>query len=768
MARRFSSHVMPGRARSWATVGALTAGVLTLAWLGAPGATASLRPARAPGSGHATPQVSAPVHYTLPPNVKRVCPWPPRHGRVACLLLRRTDITDTDISATDGPARAKPAGYSPANLRSAYKLPGGTAGRGETVALVDAYDDPRAEADLAVYRKQYKLPPCTTANGCFRKVNQAGRQSHYPAPDADWATEESLDIEMVSAICPNCHILLVEANSQSPGDLAASVNTAVRLGARYVSNSWGFSGDSRSFSPLTKDFDHPGVAITVAAGDSGYGTEWPATLSQVISVGGTSLLPASNSRGWDEIVWTGTGSGCAALRAKPSWQHDSGCSRRTDNDVAAIADPETGVAFYDSYLASGWGEVGGTSVSSPIIASVYALAGRPLPGTYPASYLYSARSGIFDIVGGTNKLSGGNCNPAYLCNAGPGYDGPSGVGTPDGAGAFSAPVDYVAMGDSYSSGEGVTPYYRDSNTKTNQCHRSKFGYPTLVKLPGQPLPISRMGGNSTFSFIACSGAETTGITGAAAFSRDAKERQYNEDHNTDWLQAQNLPGGLQADSDTLSSSTTLVTISVGGNDARFGDVLNGCLRLAPKLKTHCSSPDYTLVRDSVATKPKDPMPLREFEPVVIRLLELHLVRTYEAIHTAAPNAEIIVAGYPLLFPKNATRTCTVGRVLHLTFKLHPDDQNWLDDMGIKLNQSVADAVSTVRATGVNIRFVDPVAAFAGHEICSKRPWINGLKAFAPSPAGPRVPSPASFHPNKAGQAEYAKLINGCLDKPAAC
>src|SRR5262249_38326905 len=222
----------------------------------------------------------------------------------------------------------------------------------------------------------------------------------------------------------SCHILLVESDGTFSG-IAHGVDTAVRLGAAYVSNSYG-APDSSATAGLEKFYNHPGVAVTVSSGDTGYGVEWPAAYPQVISVGGTSLLPASNKRGWDEIVWTGTGSGCSALWPKPRWQTDTGCKKRTDNDVAAVADPETGVAIYDSFGVGGWGEVGGTSVSSPIIASVYALGGRPVAGTYPASYLYAAqragRAGLFDIIAGTNKLTGPNCSPPYLCNGETGYD----------------------------------------------------------------------------------------------------------------------------------------------------------------------------------------------------------------------------------------------------------------------------------------------------------------------------------------------------------
>jgi subtilase family serine protease len=371
----------------------------------------------------------------LPPNVRPACPWPPASGQMACLALVRTDIA----SQTGLLTSSAPPGLGPAQLRSAYKL--GTAsannGSGETVGIVDAYNDPNAESDLAVYRAQFGLPPCTTANGCFKKVNEQGQQGSYPLADPGWAIEISLDLDMVSAICPRCHILLVEATTQSfvPPDLPASVNEAVTLGAKFVSNSYG-AGEVAAETTLDHYYNHVGVAVTAASGDYGYGTIWPAASHYVTAVGGTSLLPASNTRGWDEIAWSGGGSGCSPYETKPSWQHDTGCTHRTVADVAAVADPDAGgVAVYDSYFfGAGWWVVGGTSVASPIIASVYALAGTPGANTYPASYPYANRTALFDIVSGTNSFSG--CSPTYLCTARSGYDGPTGLGTPDGIASF--------------------------------------------------------------------------------------------------------------------------------------------------------------------------------------------------------------------------------------------------------------------------------------------------------------------------------------------
>ncbi|MFI9382553.1 peptidase S8 [Kutzneria sp. NPDC052558] len=354
----------------------------------------------------------------------RSCAEKPAPGFAACTALVRTDAAARSF------APAAPAGLGPASLQSAYKL-SAAGGAGLTVAIVDAFDDPRAEADLGVYRSTFGLPACTTANGCFRKVNQNGAASPLPAGNTGWAEEISLDIDMVSAICPQCHILLVEASSASFTNLGTSVNTAVRLGAVAVSNSYGggeFSGETSADS----FYNHPGVAVTVSSGDSGFGVEYPAASRFVTAVGGTHLTAGGGARGWTETAWSGAGSGCSAFEAKPTWQHDTGCARRTVADVSAVADPATGVAVYDTYNVGGWLVFGGTSVSSPIIASVYALAGRPAAGSVPASLAYAHPTSLFDVTSGSN----GSCGGSYLCTARAGYDGPTGLGTPNGLGAF--------------------------------------------------------------------------------------------------------------------------------------------------------------------------------------------------------------------------------------------------------------------------------------------------------------------------------------------
>ena len=243
---------------------------------------------------------------------KRVCTVAPR-GHAACLALIRTNVPQhrQPVAAPNSPPVG--VGYGPPSLQNAYQLPSSTAGSGQTVAVVDAYDDPHAAADLAAYRAAWGLPPCGA--GCFTKVNEHGQTSPLPAPDAGWALEESLDLDMVSAICPHCHIVLVEANSNSLSDLGTGVNAAVALGARFVSNSYG-GGEFPAETALDGYYNHPGVAVTVAAGDSGFGVAYPAASRYVTSVGGTTLFIPLRHITWSETVWGGTGSGCS-LTTRP-------------------------------------------------------------------------------------------------------------------------------------------------------------------------------------------------------------------------------------------------------------------------------------------------------------------------------------------------------------------------------------------------------------------------------------------------------------------
>ncbi|MCU1449794.1 MAG: hypothetical protein JWP02_1964 [Acidimicrobiales bacterium] len=344
--------------------------------------------------------------------------------------------TTTTTPATTTTTPAPHNGFGADDLQSAYGLTAAAAGGGgggQTVAIVDAFDHPHAEADLGVYRSYYGLPACTAANGCFRKVDQRGGTT-YPAVDTGWAQETSLDLDMVSASCPNCHILLVESDTAGTGDMAEAVNTAARLGANAISNSYGVTEAVYALAPDDAAYRHPGIAITASTGDNGYGVQFPASSDAVTAVGGTSLSKSTGSRGWSERAWSGAGSGCSSFFAKPSWQNDSGCSKRAIADVSAVADPATGVAVYDSVDDGaghhGWLVFGGTSVGAPLIAGVYALAGNA--STAGPGYPYAHTGSLNDVTSGSN----GACVPTYLCTAGPGYDGPTGLGTPAGVGAF--------------------------------------------------------------------------------------------------------------------------------------------------------------------------------------------------------------------------------------------------------------------------------------------------------------------------------------------
>jgi subtilase family serine protease len=295
------------------------------------------------------------------------------------------------------------------------------------VAIVDAYANPNAAADLAAYRTAFGLGAAHLI-----QVNQTGGPITKVRGNVGWGQEEMLDLEMISAICPSCHIIYVGANSASFADLGAAVDTAARLGAKVISNSYGGPEFSTEAS-IASHYSHPGVAITVSSGDNGYGVQAPAAFNTVTAVGGTTLTLNTNGTRASETVWSGAGSGCSAYITKPTWQVDTLCANRTVADVAAVADPATGVAVYDSYgshRGANWYVFGGTSVAAPIIGAVYALSGKT--AGVPASLAYAKAGSLFDVTSGSN----GSCGGTYLCTGGSGYDGPTGNGTPNGAGAF--------------------------------------------------------------------------------------------------------------------------------------------------------------------------------------------------------------------------------------------------------------------------------------------------------------------------------------------
>ncbi|WP_233097920.1 S53 family peptidase [Dictyobacter vulcani] len=344
-------------------------------------------------------------------------------GYAACRALQSTTSVATPASQTqagvtpNAQAPGASAPYSPANLAAAYKLPT-SANVAQTVAIVDAYDDPNAESDLATYRSHFGLPACTSSNGCFRKVNQSGGTS-YPAANSGWAGEISLDVDMVSAICNHCKILLVEANSSSLSDLGTAVNTAVSLGANEISNSYGGSQSSSDTSSCNAYYNHPGVAVTASSGDGGPAVESPADCPHVVAVGGTSLNSNGSETAWNTSSTEGAGGGCSSYITRPGWENNTltGCAQRAVADVSAVADPNTGVYVYDSYQSGGWLQYGGTSASSPIIASVYALAGG-VSGDAASIPWNKRANGCLFSVGGKS------------------YAYQTGLGSPNGTGCF--------------------------------------------------------------------------------------------------------------------------------------------------------------------------------------------------------------------------------------------------------------------------------------------------------------------------------------------
>jgi subtilase family serine protease len=329
---------------------------------------------------------------------------------------------------------ASPQGFSAAQLRSAYHA---TSNGSAKVAIVTAYGDPGIKDDLDKYSRTMGLPllpNCSSKaqTSCFEKTDQRGGQ-RFPRADAGWGLETALDVEAVHAMCPGCRIELVQADTASTTDLLAAVDQAVASGAGIVSMSWGgaeFSGEASS----DRHFQPAGVTFVASSGDSGYGTSWPAASNQVIAVGGTHLQLGPNGRA-GETVWAGSGSGCSRYEAKPAWQHDAGCKGRMVADVSADADPASGAAIATGLgpNGAGWYTVGGTSLAAPLVAGLIGLAGGGNHATI-ARQLYTAvgTARLYDVSSGSN----GACSPAYLCTAASGYDGPTGVGTPNGPAAF--------------------------------------------------------------------------------------------------------------------------------------------------------------------------------------------------------------------------------------------------------------------------------------------------------------------------------------------
>ncbi len=319
---------------------------------------------------------------------------------------------------------------------SAYSVPT-TLGSGKTVAIVDAYDDPNAESRPGA--------PTAATSGCRPARPQRLLQEGQPERRDQSAPggEHRLGAEEIArhrdGLGDLPELPHPAGRGEQPDDRQPRHRGQQRRHAwapKFVSNSYGGS-ESRARRATTLVLQPPRRGDRRLAGDSGYGVEYPAASPYVTAVGGTALSHTSNARGWTESVWStssseGAGSGCSAYEPKPSFQHDTGCSRRTIADVSAVADPATGVAVYDSYGSGGWTVFGGTSVASPIIGAMYALANSPAPSAYPNSYPYANPGALWDVTTGHTST----CSPAYLCTAEVGYDGPTGLGTPNGAAAF--------------------------------------------------------------------------------------------------------------------------------------------------------------------------------------------------------------------------------------------------------------------------------------------------------------------------------------------
>jgi len=427
-------------------------------------------------SGHHALEAIEP--YSKHPSETRpyaVCP-PPTKTQASCMAIgvpSLNKLASLGLVAPSYEGSGEGGGFSPADLRSAYKLPS-EGGEGQTVAIVDAYDDPNAKEDLAEYRAKYKLPSC--GEGCFEKVNQKGEAKNYPEASGSWGIEISLDLDMVSATCPKCHILLVEAENAAIENLLLAVEEAAKKEAKVISDSWAgaeFSGETSDDHYL----NHPGIPILFASGDYGYGVLYPSASPDVVAVGGTSLEKDSVvERGWKEKAWSDAGSGCSEYEEKLAWQKDEGCSKRTVADVSAVASPETPVSVYDTYPYDGtkgkWWLVGGTSAATPLVAGVEMLSSSAFRSAGPrAFYAAGQGGGLFDVSEGYNGL----CE-TYLCDAEVGYDGPTGWGTPDGPqalpGAFTEAAKIVSTSKATLHGAvdpngHATKYYFQYGTSTS-------------------------------------------------------------------------------------------------------------------------------------------------------------------------------------------------------------------------------------------------------------------------------------------------------------
>jgi len=399
-------------------------------------------------SAQALPQGDAPGLAVAAQHVPACPPNDHANGSAHCHARVVVDAKGKPINPF-APCCIIRTSYSPQQFRSAYNLNSYSGSPQQIIGIVDAFNDPNIQTDLDAYSTRFgipSLPPCvgpiaSSTVSCFQKVDQRGGTSYPSKIDGGWALETALDVEIAHAVCPDCSILLVEGDDNFIQNLSIGVNTAVTLGATEVSNSYGASEWSGE-SAYDANYHHPGVAVTVSTGDSGYGTSYPSASPFVTAIGGTTLLLNPDNSYKSESVWKGAGSGCSTYETtKPFGQPViSGCARRAIADVSAAADPNTGASVYSSVPYGntvGWFTVGGTSLASPIIAGVYALAGGVPSGVEGNAIPYAQRQygvNMHDVTGGTN----GNCRSvnSILCTGVAGWDGPSGLGTPNGVGAF--------------------------------------------------------------------------------------------------------------------------------------------------------------------------------------------------------------------------------------------------------------------------------------------------------------------------------------------
>ncbi|MGO9557557.1 MAG: PKD domain-containing protein [Acidimicrobiales bacterium] len=486
--------------------------------------------------GATRPAAAGSTYYAIG---KPLCK-PPKPGYFSCYAIRRVEvkkgtpgakpfklaagatasIATSGRTATIGPA----GGLTPYDLANAYDYDSAAPVTGQTVAIIDAYNDPKINSNLQTFDTHYGLIPCSISNGCLKVVNQSGGSTLPPNDTSGWSGEETLDVETVHSVCENCKIILLEVTTPSISNFDVAVNEAAKLKATEISNSYG-GAESSSTPTGEAAYNHPGIVITASAGDDGYYSfdtgganqpNAPASFATVVAVGGTSLYLGQTATRQSESVWNdngprdfwgkilgplgATGGGCSTLIPAPGWQSgmsvwpSTGCAtHRLVADIAVDADYLTGFDIYDTYVCGsacgtpGWSTVGGTSLSSPIIASMFGLAGGAEGVAYPALTLYGhlGSSSLYDVTSGGNGYCDGegaaacgdpntggeilDCDyPATgstpspsdrACDALAGYDGPTGVGTPNGLGAFAKTGPTAAVGGPASVTSGTTNFW---------------------------------------------------------------------------------------------------------------------------------------------------------------------------------------------------------------------------------------------------------------------------------------------------------------------